>query len=99
MRYRISLEQRHYPPSTINLRLAAVRRIALNGKQILHFVGNDRKRKHEIESFERVLDPAKQALSKLGLPYGFEGIPWTGKHVKESSTVAPPSRGPYTVSA
>ena len=44
----------------------------MNGKQILQFVGNDRKRKHEIESFERVRDPAKQALSKLGLPYGFE---------------------------
>src|SRR5204862_6019064 len=28
MRYRISLEQRQYAPSTINLRLAAVRRIA-----------------------------------------------------------------------
>ena len=27
-RYRISLEQRHYAPSTINLRLAAVRRLA-----------------------------------------------------------------------
>jgi len=27
-RYRISLEQRQYPPSTINLRLAAVRRLA-----------------------------------------------------------------------
>jgi hypothetical protein len=26
--YRISLEQRHYAPSTINLRLAAVRRLA-----------------------------------------------------------------------
>jgi len=26
-RYRISLEQRHYAPSTINLRLAAVRRL------------------------------------------------------------------------
>src|SRR2546422_3735846 len=28
LRYRIYLEQRHYAPSTINLRLAAVRRIA-----------------------------------------------------------------------
>jgi hypothetical protein len=28
LRYRISLEQRQYAPSTINLRLAAVRRIA-----------------------------------------------------------------------
>ena len=27
-RYRITLEQRHYAPSTINLRLAAVRRLA-----------------------------------------------------------------------
>ena len=27
-RYRISLEQKHYAPSTINLRLAAVRRLA-----------------------------------------------------------------------
>jgi hypothetical protein len=27
-RYRISLEQRHYAPTTINLRLAAVRRLA-----------------------------------------------------------------------
>src|SRR6201989_2602458 len=27
-RYRIALEQRHYAPSTINLRLAAVRRLA-----------------------------------------------------------------------
>jgi hypothetical protein len=30
-RYRISLEQRHYAPSTINLRLAAVRRDAPAG--------------------------------------------------------------------
>lgn len=28
LRYRINLEQRHYAPATINLRLAAVRRIA-----------------------------------------------------------------------
>ena len=28
LRYRIHLEQRHYAPATINLRLAAVRRIA-----------------------------------------------------------------------
>src|SRR6266581_3465688 len=28
LRYRIHLEQRHYPPATINLRLAAVRRVA-----------------------------------------------------------------------
>jgi len=27
-RYRIALEQKHYAPSTINLRLAAVRRLA-----------------------------------------------------------------------
>ena len=28
LRYRIHLEQRHYAPATINLRLAAVRRVA-----------------------------------------------------------------------
>jgi len=33
-RYRISLEQRHYAPSTINLRLAAVRRLAYEASDL-----------------------------------------------------------------
>jgi hypothetical protein len=39
--------------------------LALNEKQIPQFVGNNRKRKQEMESLEGVLILAKQVLSQL----------------------------------
>ena len=44
LRYRISLEQRQYAPSTINLRLAAVRRIAYEAADLRSSVSSGRRR-------------------------------------------------------
>jgi hypothetical protein len=54
--------------------------LALNEKQIPRFVGNNRKRKQEMENLEGVLILAKQVLSQLsytptkGVPF-ILGIP------------------------
>jgi len=52
----------------------------LNEKQIPQFVGNNRKRKQDMEGLERVILLAKQVLSQLSYT-PTEGVPFILKHL------------------
>ena len=54
--------------------------LALNEKQIPRFVGNNRKRKQEMENLEGVLILAKQVLSQLSYT-PTKGVPFILKHL------------------
>ena len=54
--------------------------LALNEKQIPQFVGNNRKRKQDMEGLERVTLLAKQVLSQLSYT-PTEGVPFILKHL------------------
>ena len=78
LRYRIHLEQRHYAPATINLRLAAVRRVAYEAAAagLLHACRERRTPRGRWTPHQRWISPCR-------------GVFWAG----ESGTSPPPPAG------